>query len=70
VLLHRLEPQASPMVQQLRASRNGIASLTCTDRSSAPPHHPRVASVARGEVARVWDGETGGLLAELEVRSY
>jgi WD40 repeat protein len=49
---------------------SSISALACIASSSAAPHHPRLISAAYDGSARVWDGETGELLAELRGHDY
>jgi WD40 repeat protein len=52
-VLHRLDGHTDII--------NDLAAITS---SSAAPHHPRLISVST-DTARVWDGETGVMLADL-----
>jgi WD40 repeat protein len=42
-----------------------IHDLACIASSSATPHHPLVVTASDDGTAKVWDGETGGWLADL-----
>jgi WD40 repeat protein len=61
-VLHRLQGRNS-----VKAHEDAGIGLACIASSSAAPHHPRLVStsVAENGPARVWDGETGEMLARL-----
>jgi WD40 repeat protein len=44
---------------------SSVSDLASIASSSAAPHHPRLVSAAHDRSPKVWDGETGELLAEL-----
>jgi WD40 repeat protein len=59
-------PGASLCVwDHLEGHTNAVRSLACIASSSAAPHHPRLVSGSLDDTAKVWDGETGELLADL-----
>jgi hypothetical protein len=60
------DPEAGSVLHHLDGHTDSIADLACIASSSDAPHHPRLVS-AFYRTAKVWDGETGGRLADLLV---
>jgi WD40 repeat protein len=60
------DPEAGSTLHHLEGHISDIADLACIASSSAAPHHPRLASTSWDGTAKVWDGETGEMLADLE----
>jgi hypothetical protein len=56
------------VLHRLDGHDGSICVLACIASSSAAPHHPRLVStsMAHERRVRVWDGETGELLADLK----
>jgi WD40 repeat protein len=50
---------------QVKAHGDGVFDLACIASSSAAPHPARLVSTSWDGTAKVWDGETGELLANL-----
>jgi hypothetical protein len=67
------DPEAGPALHRLqgrdsiKAHASAITGLACIASSSAAPHHPRLVSTALNSAARVWDAETGEMLAAVGV---
>jgi WD40 repeat protein len=60
------DPEAGSVLHRLEGHRGRLTDVACIASSSAAPHHPRLVSTsAEDHAAKVWDGETGGLLADL-----
>jgi WD40 repeat protein len=65
------DPEAGSVLHRLDGSGDDhahaglITGLACIASSSAAPHHPRLVSTSWDRAAKVWDGETGGWLADL-----
>jgi hypothetical protein len=53
------------VLHRLKGHTKTISDLVCIASSSAAPHHPRLVTVSWDGTAKVWDGETGELLADL-----
>jgi hypothetical protein len=59
------DPEAGSVMHRLEGHKDLIFDLACIASSSAAPHHPRVVSASYDRSAKVWDGETGEMLADL-----
>jgi WD40 repeat protein len=59
-VLHRLKGR-----DYVRAHHDSVTALACIASSSAAPHHPRLVSASYDGAVKVWDGETGEMLADL-----
>jgi WD40 repeat protein len=63
------DPEAGSVLHRLQGHTKRINDLACIASSSAAPHHPRLVSACQDGTAKVWDGETGEVLADLGGRS-
>jgi WD40 repeat protein len=59
-------PEAGSVLHRLRGHTERVVGLACIASSSAAPHHSRLVSASADCTAKVWDGETGERLADLE----
>jgi WD40 repeat protein len=60
------DPEAGSVLHRLHGHTSHVADLACIATSSAAPHHPRLVSVSYDGTAKVWDGDTGERVAELQ----
>jgi hypothetical protein len=58
------DPEAGSTLHHLHG-HEGFMTLACIASSSVAPHHPRMVSRCFHKV-KVWDGETGAMLADLQ----
>jgi hypothetical protein len=61
----RIHDLDGSVLHDLNGHTDRVIALACVEASSAAPHHPRVVSTSGDHTAKVWDGETGEMLAEL-----
>jgi WD40 repeat protein len=61
------DPDAGSVLHRLEGHTDIVADLACIASSSAAPHHPRLVSVSWDGTAKVWDGETGEMLADRQL---
>jgi WD40 repeat protein len=59
------DPEAGAVLHRLRGHTQSLTDLASIASSSAAPHHPRLVSASHDRTVRVWDGETGEMLAGL-----
>jgi WD40 repeat protein len=59
------DPEAGSVLYRLHCESGFGVDLACIASSSAAPHHPRLVAALRDTTAKVWDGETGEMLADL-----
>jgi WD40 repeat protein len=59
------DPEAGSVLHRLKGHTSAVFDVACIASSSAAPHHPRLVSVSHDRTAKVWDGETGEMLADL-----
>jgi WD40 repeat protein len=62
------DPEAGAVLHRLVGHVDEIKDLACIASSSAAPHHPHLVSASHDRTAKVWDGETGEMLADLPGR--
>jgi WD40 repeat protein len=59
------DPEAASALHHLQGHTCDIHDVACIASSSAAPHHPRLVSASWDGTAKVWDRETGEMLADL-----
>jgi WD40 repeat protein len=60
------DPEAGLVLRHIDGHTSHIAALAFIESSSAAPHHPGLVSTSWDGTAKVWDGETGEMLGDLE----
>jgi hypothetical protein len=59
------DPEAGAVLHRLTGHVKLISDVACIASSSAAPHHPRLVTTSWDRTAKVWDTETGVMLADL-----
>jgi WD40 repeat protein len=60
------DPEEGVILHRLLGHTEFVHQVVCLDSSSAAPHHPRIVSASWDGTVKVWDGETGERLADLD----
>jgi WD40 repeat protein len=59
------DPEAGSVLHRSDDHTDNIADLACIASPSAASHHPRLVSASWDRATKVWNGETGEMLADL-----